>query len=142
MTEDNPQLAEVFDEVFNGASDLRSSIRLLGIRTDVESIYAASDVVASTSRYGETSPLTLMEGLACHAVPVATDVGDTAVIVGGGRGILTTRDPEDIARAWHDACERRPEFLAAIAKTRDQFGHEKMIDAYSEVIDHYTSGGR
>jgi glycosyltransferase involved in cell wall biosynthesis len=141
MTEGNPQLVELLREVFNGASDLRRSIQLLGIRADMESLYAMSDVTASTSLYGETFPLSLAEGLACHAVPVATNVGDTLAIVGGGRGILTTRNPRDIAEAWHDAYERRPEFLAAIAETRDQFGRENMIDQYSEIIDRYAPEG-
>lgn len=137
MSEDNQQLQDLIEEAFDGVQGLKKSLRILGIRNDMESIFAAADINASTSRYGETISLSLVEGLSCNAVPVATDVGDTKDIVDEGRGILTPRDPDEIAAAWKRAFDERPEFIEAIASTRDQFGRDRMIDEYKEVVDHY-----
>lgn len=138
MTQDNTHVQRALDKAFSGAYDLRSQLRLLGIRPDMEAIYAASDVVASTSRFGETYPLCLIEGLACGAVPVATDVGDSAHIVSEGRGIRTTRDPFVIADSWQRAYEDKPQFLEAIQATRSTFGQQDMVSAYARIIDNHV----
>ena len=138
MTRDNTQVQQALDKAFAGAYDLRSQLRLLGIRCDMEAIYSASDVVASTSRFGETYPLCLIEGLACGAVPVATEVGDSEHIVSEGRGLLTSRDPFVIADAWQKAYENRPVFLEAIRATRNNFSRHHMVDEYSRIIDQYA----
>lgn len=62
-------------------------------------VYAAADVVALTSVFGEAAPLCLIEGMMCGAVPVTTDVGDSADIV-TGHGFVTPPDPGAIALAW------------------------------------------
>lgn len=138
MTLDNPQMQQTLRKAFYDAPKLKERVHLLGIRHDMENIYAAADIVSSTSLYGETYPLCLMEGLAAGAVPVATKAGDTPEIVGEGRGILTNRDPRAIAAAWQHAYDNRHEFLAAIRTTRHRFGRDRMIRAYADVVDRYA----
>lgn len=108
-------------------------IHLLGPRPDPESYLAAADVVALTSAYGEAAPLCLIEGMLCGAVPVATDVGDCAVIL-DGRGLITAPEAEPIAAAWAQAIAQRPQFQQAATRSRHQFGHSRMISAYGALI--------
>jgi glycosyltransferase involved in cell wall biosynthesis len=110
-----------------------SRIHLLGVRPDPEVYYAASDVVALTSAFGEAAPLCLIEGMMCGAVPVATDVGDCAAIV-AGHGLITEADPEAIAAAWAEAVARRREFAPALIRSRTRFGHSRMIASYGQLV--------
>jgi len=132
MTRANDHLRQAMGATFDDASDLTERIHLLGIRSDMEALYAAGDVVSSTSRTGETYPLCLLEGMACGAVAVATDVGDTRAML-SGRGILTPADAGDIANAWEEALARRAE-LRLSAADRERFDQRQMVDAYARVI--------
>jgi glycosyltransferase involved in cell wall biosynthesis len=67
------------------------SVRLLGAVDDVERVYAACDLTVLTSDH-EGTPNVLLESLACGVPVVATDVGDNARVVDGGRfGALVPR---------------------------------------------------
>lgn len=108
-------------------------LHLLGVRDDPPAIFAAADVVALTSAFGEAAPLCLIEGLLCGAVPVSTDVGDCASIV-ADCGLLTEHDPDAIAAAWTEAIARRSEFAPALRAARPRFGRRRMIAAYGNLI--------
>lgn len=135
MTASNPGLLADISAAF-GADLTRLASRLhpLGVRRDMENLYAASDVVALTSAWGEAAPLCLIEGMMCGAVPVATDVGDTAAIV-SGHGILTPPDPDSIALAWTGALAGRADFGPALLRSRERFSRTRMIAAYADLID-------
>ncbi|MFF5492294.1 glycosyltransferase family 4 protein [Streptomyces aquilus] len=116
-----------------GALD-RSRLHLLGVRRDMETVYAASDVVALTSAWGEAAPLCLIEGMMCGAVPVTTDVGDSAAIV-TGHGFVTPPDPAAIATAWTEAVAARPDLAGAFAASRERFSRTRMIASYAALLD-------
>jgi glycosyltransferase involved in cell wall biosynthesis len=138
MVAGNSHLRQAMSEAFDDARDLTGRIHLLGIRADMEALHAASDIVSSTSRTGETYPLCLLEGMACGAVAVATAVGDTPAMLSGGRGgILTPADGYAIAKAWEEALVRRAELRLRDAD-RARFDRRKMIDAYARVITEAT----
>jgi glycosyltransferase involved in cell wall biosynthesis len=140
MAPDNAQLlndlhAAELEDTFSPAG---SRVHLLGPREDPQVIYAASDVVALTSAFGEAAPLCLIEGMMCGAVPVATDVGDCASIV-SGRGLLTPPDADSVAAAWSEMIARRDEFAPALLAARTAFGRRRMISLYASLIRR-TSG--
>lgn len=121
------------EELRLAVAPLPDRIHLLGVRPDMAPVYAAADVVALTSSFGEAAPLCLIEGMMCGAVPVTTDVGDAAAIV-AGRGFVTPSEPQAIADTWADAVTRRPELLAALHECRDGFDRRHMVDAYVELL--------
>ncbi|MER5430515.1 glycosyltransferase [Streptomyces sp. NPDC002588] len=137
MTADNPGLMADLADAF-GTRD-RGRLHLLGVRRDMETVYAGADVVALTSSWGEAAPLCLIEGMMCGAVPVATDVGDTAAIV-AGHGIVTAPDPEEIADAWSEAVANRDAYAPALAASRERFSRTRMIASYAALIDHVYAG--
>jgi glycosyltransferase involved in cell wall biosynthesis len=131
MTETNPALLR--DLAACGLAAPDAGVHLLGVREDPEAVFAASDVVALTSAFGEAAPLCLIEGLLCGAVPVATDVGDCAAIV-DGHGLIAAADPDALAEAWLEALARRPQVLQLSRLTRHRFGRARMIGAYGALI--------
>lgn len=136
MTRENEQLLA---DLRIAGLDESTRLHLLGPRDDPQALFAAADVVALTSTFGEAAPLCLIEGLLCGAIPVATDVGDCAAIV-AGRGLLTAPDAGAIAAAWSEALARRSEFAPALLAAREQFGRRRMLAAYAALI--WQAGGQ
>jgi glycosyltransferase involved in cell wall biosynthesis len=82
-------------------------IRFLGWTTDLPALYAALDVVVSTS-LSEGTPVALIEALAAGRPVVATDVGGVGDVVEHGRSgfLAASGDAEGLARAVLDLLER------------------------------------
>jgi len=68
------------------------NLRGLGAQADVGGLYAAADLFLSTSAYGEGFPNVVGEAMASGLCTVATDVGDTARIVGDAGEICRPGD--------------------------------------------------
>jgi hypothetical protein len=134
MTADNAGLTADIRAAFAGRPDLLRRMSLLGVRHDMEAVYAAADVVSLTSSSGEAAPLCLIEGMMCGAVPVATDVGDCAELV-AGHGFLTPAEAGPIALAWSEAAARAAEFAPALARSRERFSQTRMVTAYGALIE-------
>ncbi|WP_432829959.1 glycosyltransferase [Dactylosporangium sp. CA-092794] len=134
MTTANIELCGLLNDLFDDEPRYLNRLHLLGIRRDMEAVYAATDVVALTSVSGEAAPLCLIEGAMCGAVPVSTDVGDTVPIV-AGHGLITAPEPEAISAAWSEAVRRRAEFTPMLLGSRERFSHTRMIASYAGVID-------
>jgi glycosyltransferase involved in cell wall biosynthesis len=139
MTAANPELAGDIVAAFGDERWLTSRLSLLGVRPDMEAVYAAADVVSLTSDSGEAAPLCLIEGMMCGAVPVTTDVGDSAALV-AGRGLVTAPDPEEIAAAWAQAVDGAAQFGPALGLSREQFSRTRMIAAYGTLIEELHHG--
>jgi glycosyltransferase involved in cell wall biosynthesis len=58
------------------------NLRRLGRRADIPQLLAASDIIVSSSAYGEGFSNVIAEGMAVGLVPVATDVGDARLLAG------------------------------------------------------------
>ena len=139
MSAANPGLREDLAEALGDEPWLAERMSLLGVRHDMEALYAAADVVSLTSSSGEAAPLCLIEGMMCGAVPVATDVGDSAALV-EGHGFVTPPDPEVIAATWTEAAARRGDLTPALERSRERFSRTRMIAAYGTLIEHVHSG--
>jgi glycosyltransferase involved in cell wall biosynthesis len=134
MTTANAELCGMLNDLFGDEPRHLGRLHLLGIRRDMEAVYAAGDVVALTSVSGEAAPLCLIEGAMCGAVPVSTDIGDSAAIV-AGHGLITPPEPDAISAAWSEAVQRRAELTPRLLDIRERFSHTRMIASYAAVID-------
>ncbi|WP_053659218.1 glycosyltransferase [Streptomyces sp. MMG1121] len=134
MTEENPALRADIETAFGKAPGPADRVHLLGVRHDMQAVYAGADVVALTSVSGEAAPLCLIEGMMCGAVPVTTDVGDSASIV-EGLGFVTPPDPAAIALAWTAALSARTDLGPALELSRERFSRTRMIAAYAALLD-------
>lgn len=134
MNHENPLLKQDFADIFGRMSAAATDrMHILGIRHDMDALYAASDVVTLTSSFGEAYPLSLVEGIASGTVPVATDVGDCREIV-DRHGLIVPQEAEPIAAAWQEAFERRDELMPALYASRTLFDRRAMVEAYKKTI--------
>ncbi len=78
---------------------LEDAVLLLGRRADPERVHAALDVAVLSSAFGEGMPNAVGEAMACAVPCAATDVGDTATLMGETGRVVPPRDPEALARA-------------------------------------------
>ncbi|CAL9315076.1 D-inositol-3-phosphate glycosyltransferase [Streptomyces sp. enrichment culture] len=123
------------------AADLRDSLHLLGWRTDVETVYAASDVVLLTSD-NEGMPVSLIEAAMSGVPSVATNVGSVAEVVREGTtGLLAGLDADELTHhtvgLLRDEELRRRMGEQARAWAAQQFGAERLVrdthDLYASI---------
>lgn len=107
--------------------DLPPNVRALGERLDVPRLMTGMDAVASASIYGEAFPNVLAEAMACGAPVVATDVGDSAEILGDTGLVVPAGDAAALAAAL---CRLQEEPLDARA-LRSQAARERVKAEYT-----------
>lgn len=124
-----------------------ANIIRLGRRSDVGRLLAASDIVLSSSRFGEGFSNALAEGMACGLPAISTDVGDAKLIVGDTGLVVPPENPaalataintlaQDLAREAETArAERRAKVRARIV---ENFTMDRAIQRYVEL---YASRG-
>lgn len=115
-----------------------SRVHLLGLREDIPSILAASDIFALASSW-EGLPLALVEAMSAGLPVVATSVGCVPEVVRDGvSGLLVTPgDHVGLVRALRHlidhAAERRS--MAKAAETRAElFSLRSMVDSYQTLF--------
>ncbi|MEE6259714.1 glycosyltransferase [Plantactinospora sonchi] len=114
------------------------AVTFLPWRPDVETVYAAADVVLLTSDH-EGTPLALIEAAQAGRPVVATDVGGVAEVVRHERtGLLCDRRDLDglcraVLRLLGDAELRRRMGWAAAADTREAFGTPRLVAATRDL---------
>lgn len=75
------------------------TVTFVGERTDVADWLPGLDVLALSSAWGEAFPNVLGEAMACGVPCIATDVGDSAWVMGDGGLAVPPRDAEAMAAA-------------------------------------------
>ncbi len=74
------------------------NVTAFGVRGDVDRLYAAADVVVSTSVFAEGFSNVLAEGMSAGLVPITTNIGDARLIIGEVGVEVPLRDPVSLAR--------------------------------------------
>jgi len=99
-----------------------------GGRADMPSVYNALDICVSSS-LSEGFPNAVAEPMACGTPCVATDVGDSALLVGDGGVIVPARDPDAIAAGILRLVADRGRYPREQVRRRitDNFSGERMI---------------
>ena len=119
---------------------LPPNVTALGLRDDVARLCAASDIVVCSSAFGEGFSNALSEGMSAGLVPVATDVGDAAMIVADTGRIVAPRDPGALAReiageAARPPAELRKRGLRARERIVRNFTLERIVGMYREIYE-------
>jgi glycosyltransferase involved in cell wall biosynthesis len=110
----------------------------LGLRRDILRLYAAADIVASTSAFGEGFSNAVAEGMSAGLVAVATDVGDIRRIVGETGWIVPPGDPGRFAVALGEAAalpesELRRRGMAARERVEANFTLAQAADSFARL---------
>lgn len=122
---------------------LAGRCHLLGPRRDMPRIQASLDVATSSS-ISEAFPLVLGEAMACGVPCVATDVGDSALILGNTGKIVPPRDPAALAAGWAallsmDPTARTQLGLASRRRVCELFNLNAVTRRYEAVYDTFAS---
>ncbi len=118
---------------------LRSATLAAGERQDVPRLTRALDVLVSSSAYGEGFPNVIGEAMASGVPCVATDVGDSALIVGDTGRIVPPRDPAALAAAIGALLDLPREELSALRtrcheRIQTVFSLETCLQSYANLI--------
>ena len=126
---------------------LDSRVIWLGPRPDIEVVMNALDLCTLSSAFGEGFPNVLGEAMASETLVAATDVGDSAPLIGGNGRVVPPREPGLLAEAWHSLLSldvQEQQRLAAAARQRvlAEFSLEAMVARtaalYSSLVDART----
>jgi len=112
---------------------------MLGWRADVETIYAAADVVVNTSD-NEGMPVSLIEAAAYGCPAVATDVGSASEVVShAGTGLVVAPRVADLVdalqRLLDDPQMRALYGSAAAAHANSAFGADRLISDIERIYE-------
>lgn len=123
-----------------GTENLRlpANVRALGVRNDVQRLYAAADIVVSTSVFAEGFSNVIAEGMCTGLVPVTTDIGDARLIVGDVGIIVPLRNPAALARELNMLADMKDEqFKARGIEAREwikrNFTLTKVADCFAAL---------
>jgi glycosyltransferase involved in cell wall biosynthesis len=107
-------------------------IFLAGPREDISRVMAALDVATSSS-LGEAFPMVLLEAMSCGVPCVATNVGDSGLIVSDTGVVVPPGDAEALADGWSQLLsmpseDRRALGRQARARVEKRFRIEDMAN--------------
>lgn len=114
-----------------------ASVHLLGPRSDVARLNSAFDVVVSSS-YSEGLPVVLGEAMAVGTPVVATDVGDSALLIDDPARVVPPRDPDALAAAIVkvlslDSASRKELGRRDRERVRSEYAFDRMVAAYDDL---------
>jgi glycosyltransferase involved in cell wall biosynthesis len=117
-------------------------ISLLGQRQDISDIVAGLDIAVLSSAT-EAFPNVLGEAMACGVPCVATDVGDSAWIVGRSGIVVPPRDGEALAEALGRLATlgdegRRQLGAEARARIVEHFEIDDIVGRYQSLYEHHS----
>lgn len=120
---------------------ISSKVILSGQRSDIPDIMCGLDFLILPSLYGEAFPNVLIEAMSVGTPCIATDVGDSARIIGNNGWIVKPKSPSDLSNVINFAINLKinniMEYNAiseqCINRTKEKFSIESMIYKYKSV---------
>lgn len=141
VTWENPQLVRWIQE-----AGISRHCRLLGLRHDIPRLMAALDIATSSS-IGESFANVIVEAMSCGVPCVVTDVGDSALIVGGRGRVVPPKNPAALSSAWRELIElgqdeRARLGMAARMRVTEHFAISNMVARYQNIYQELADGAR
>ena len=105
---------------------------------NIHEVYNASDIIISSSAFGEGFSNALGEGMACGLIPISTDVGDARKIIADTGKIITIRNHAKMYKAIVDIINYNDiDLLNNKKNARDRiiknYSKEKMLNSYDHL---------
>ncbi|MDC3244823.1 glycosyltransferase [Gammaproteobacteria bacterium] len=121
--------------------DLSDCVYLLGRRNDIPSVMNGIDLFVLSSAFGEAFPNVLNEAMACGTPCIATDIGDSRLIIGDTGWTTPIKDHIVIANAIIKAAEEKfsnkDSWLGREKACRERivenFSIQKMVKKYKDI---------
>ncbi len=115
-------------------------IALLGQRDDIPALMPGLDLLLSSSAWGEAFPLVIAEAMAAGVPAVATDLGDSADLIGDTGSIVPPRDADALAAAVAKVMDMDGDARAALGararrRIEKNFALSAVTRLYEDVYD-------
>lgn len=122
---------------------IESKCHLIGPRRDMPRIFSALDIATSSS-ISEAFPLAVGEAMSSGVPCAATDVGDTAQLIGQTGRVVPARSPETLAKALIELMDLEPETFQKLGKAareriRKLFDLTAVSRLYEQIYESVTS---
>lgn len=135
VNEENTALTNLIAEL-----EIGDRVFLLGERRDIPQITPALDIMTSSSAFGEAFPLVIGEAMACAVPCVATDLGDSAWLIGETGKVVPVKNPEALAIGWQELISLGTEerqTLGEVARQRimDNFSLDSVVAKYESLYE-------
>ncbi|MEM7191312.1 MAG: glycosyltransferase [Pseudomonadota bacterium] len=127
-------------------ASLHNHIQMLGARSDVPRILAATDIGALTPTRNEGLSNAILESMAAGLPLVVSDVGGNAEVVANGQTglVVPPNDPQALGAALRDLMQdtgrRRAFGEAARARAKTNFSLSRQVDQYCEAYRELLDG--
>lgn len=117
---------------------LRNRVRLLDERSDVADLMSAMDIFVLCSAWGEGFPNVLGEAMSVGVPCVATNVGDSALVIGDCGVVVAPSDKEALAAGIESLLtlpfvERRMLGAQARQRIEDKFSLDSIVGQYATL---------
>jgi glycosyltransferase involved in cell wall biosynthesis len=97
------------------------------VQSQVADVYNALDLLVSSSSFGEGFSNVLGEAMACGVPCVATDVGDSGLVIGDVGQLVPPKDPAALKAAIQKVLGRRPTTAEIRRRIVEHFSLEALI---------------
>lgn len=129
-----------------GDAGLNERVTLLGESQNMPEIMAGFDMLVVPSAWGEAFPLVLGEAMASGVPCIATDVGDSRLIIGETGLVVAPREPIALADGLWDLVQRGADGraqlgMAARARIVSEFSAPAIAARYHDVCCQALMGG-
>jgi glycosyltransferase involved in cell wall biosynthesis len=111
----------------------------IGMQSQVADAYNALDLLVNSS-YGEGFSNVLGEAMACGVPCVATDVGDSGLVIGDAGWLVPPKDPVALKTAMQRALDRKPCAAEIRRRIVDQFSVNSLVTNTEHVLSTLLSG--
>jgi len=115
--------------------NLQGRVILLPAQEDIVAVYNGMDLLVSSS-YSESFPNVIAEAMSCGVRCVATDVGDTGLIIANESLIVPPADPKALADAIERALSNQSggDATRVRARIRENFSIEQLVASTEKVL--------
>ena len=120
--------------------NLHDKFFVLPQQKNIEEIYHALDINTLSSAFGEGFPNVVAESMASGCPTVATDTGDSKIIIGNSQLIAPPKDPEALSALWLNISrlsneEKSKIILECQNRIISEFSIEKMVSKMSNIYE-------
>lgn len=118
---------------------LADRCHLLGARDDTPRLMAALDILVSSS-FGESFPNVVGEAMSCGVPCVATDVGDSAFLVGATGTIVPPKNPAALSLAMRELVDRGADGRSRLGfearrRITEHFDLSAVVERYQDLFE-------
>lgn len=131
----NSELTEIIKDC-----NLEANVHLLGQKTDIPGIMNALDIHILSSTYGEGFPNVVAEAMACGTACIATNIGDSSLIIDDYGTIVAPNNTRQLADAVIEMIDKMT--TDVLQWENDKFARSNYIEnnfSINEMVNKYIS---